>query len=109
MGRVNHAYRSLAFATCRARGLAAAGRLLDLDERRNLAECEHLICGGGRKQVHRTGDHSGPTSLVTRPQPGAIVAMEVLVELEVVAPVRVFLELLLAAVHRTATVLTLQE
>ena len=38
-------------------------------------------------------DHSGPPGLVARAEARAVVAVEVLVEEEVVAPVRVFLEL----------------
>jgi hypothetical protein len=37
-------------------------------------------------------DKAGPTSLMARPDPGAVVPVEVLVEENVVAPVRVVLE-----------------
>jgi len=56
---------------------------LHLDSHGALAEFELLIWGGGRKQVHHARDHSGPASLMTRPQPGAVFAMEIFVELQV--------------------------
>ena len=38
------------------------------------------------------GDQSGPTGLVARADPGAVVAVEVFVERDQIAPVRVVLE-----------------
>src|SRR5689334_15351500 len=66
-------------------------RLLAPDERR-------LVIERG-EQVHDAGDQAGPAGLVVRPQPGAVVAVEVLVEREVVAPVRIVLKRARAAVH----------
>src|SRR6185503_13122175 len=89
--------------------LATPFGFLGLDERSIFAEFEGLVGGGGRKQMHRAGDDAGPPSLVVCAEAGAVVAVEVFVELETIAPVRIFLELLLASVHRSATVLPLKE
>ena len=43
--------------------------------------------------MHAPGDNSGPSGLVARSEAGPVVAMEVLVEEQQIAPVRVFLEL----------------
>ena len=51
----------------------------------------------------------GPAGLVARAKAGAVVAVEVLVEEDVVAPVRVVLELLRAAVDRPAALVVAQE
>ena len=55
------------------------------------------------------GDDAGPAGLVAGAEPGAVVAVEVLVEEQQVPPVRIVLELLRAAVHRPAALLVLQE
>ena len=49
-------------------------------------------------------DQAGPAGLVARAEAGAVVAVEVLVEEQQVAPVRVLLEQPLAAVDGSATV-----
>ena len=51
----------------------------------------------------------GPAGLVARAEPGAVVAVEVLVEEDVVAPVGIGLELLRAAVDGSPAVLVAQE
>src|SRR3954449_325746 len=51
---------------------------------------------GTRERVRsadQVGHHPGPAGLMTRPQTGAVVAVEVLVEGDVVAPSRVVLQL----------------
>ena len=53
--------------------------------------------------IQKTRDEPGPARLVTGPEAGADVAVEVLVEEDQVAPVRVVLELRRAAVDRPAT------
>src|SRR5262245_2333862 len=82
--------------------------ILDLDNRGHLANFERLLCGGGCEQVHRAGDHASPSGLVARPKSSAVVAVEKLVKLDVLAPVRVLLELFFASIHRPATVLSFQ-
>ena len=46
------------------------------------------------KQIERPRYDSGPSGLVAGPKPGAVVPVEILVEQNVVSPVRVFLKLL---------------
>src|SRR5262249_1230443 len=58
-----------------------------------------LVGGDGGKGVHGPGEGPGPAGLVAGAQAGAVVAVEVLVEQQAVAPVRVLLKLLAAAVH----------
>jgi hypothetical protein len=55
------------------------------------------------------GHESGPASLMAGAQSGAVIAVEVLVEKEVIAPVRIGLENLRTAVHRTLTMLVAPE
>src|SRR3954466_8020046 len=86
---------------------APVGRYLVLE---GLApHLEHLLRGGRGKQVHEPRDDSGPAGLVAGAQPGAVVAVEVLVEQHVVAPVRIVLEGFRCAVNGAAAVLVLQE
>src|SRR5262245_54081894 len=53
--------------------------------------------------AHEEGDDAGPSRLVAGAQAGAVVSVEVLVEEHQVAPARILLELLDAAVDRPAT------
>src|SRR5262245_31808352 len=76
-----------------ARGLL--GRREDLSLRGH-----HFGRGGVREYRQRPRDNAGPAGLVAGAEAGAVVAVEVLVEEDVVAPVRVVLELLGAAVDR---------
>ena len=62
-------------------------RGLDFRDPRHLAELEHLLSGGRREQVHAPRDDAGPSGLMARSQTGSVVAMEVLVEQDVIAPV----------------------
>ncbi len=55
------------------------------------------------------GHESGPASLMAGTEPGAIVAVEVFVEQDVIAPVGIALELLRSAVHRTLATLVAVE
>src|SRR5947209_15001560 len=59
--------------------------------------------------LEELGDEAGPARLVARADAGAVVAVEVLVEQNHVAPVRVALELLRVAVDRPAAVPAAQE
>src|SRR5262245_31106604 len=66
----------------------------------------NAYCDGARagRVEDEVGDERGPPGLVRRPEPGAVVAVEVLVERHVVLPRRVGLELLGAAVEGPAAV-----
>src|SRR3954451_4390245 len=55
------------------------------------------------------GDEAGPAGLVARAQPGAVVAVEVLVEEQVLAPLRVGLEPLRPAEDRPPALVVSQE
>src|SRR5947208_15878670 len=88
----------------------ARGRLRRrLDGRSVLAKLESLLGGGGREQVHGTRDDARPSGLVARAEPRAVVAVEVFVEQDEIAPVRVLLEPAGAAVHRPAPIHVTQE
>src|SRR5208282_5170489 len=83
--------------------------LLDLNHRSQMAKLEHLLGGCRRKQVHAARDDAGPAGLMTGAQAGAIVAVEVLVEQEEIAPVGILLKLARAPVDRPATVLVFEK
>ena len=69
-------------------------------ERGLLAHFQRALGIQDAVELDELGDESGPARLVTGAQPGAVVAVEVLVEEDVVAPMRIGLELLAAAVDR---------
>src|SRR5215475_13840692 len=75
-------------------------RLHDGVEEAHLAEVEDMLRCGGGEEPHQPGDEAGPTCLMAGAETGAVVAMEILVEQHIVAPVRVGLELLRPAMHR---------
>src|SRR5512135_2683705 len=52
------------------------------------------------KQMDELPNEPRPAGLMAGPQPGAVVAVEVFMEKDIVAPLRIVLELLHAAVHR---------
>src|SRR5215216_5613092 len=54
--------------------------------------------------MNESGDHPGPTGLMACPYPGAVVAVEVLVEQQIVSPQRIGLELLGFPEHGAPTV-----
>src|SRR5262249_17352833 len=87
----------------------ARRRRLHLHDGRRLAELQELLGGARREQMHASRDHPGPSGLVTRAEAGAIVTMEVLVEQDEIAPVRVILELWRSPVDRTSAVLVPHE
>src|SRR5438552_7835353 len=58
---------------------------------------------------NQLGDQSRPTRLVARPNAGAVVAMKVLVEIDMVAPSRFGLEFLKAAEDRPPPVFCPEE
>src|SRR5262245_11288344 len=51
------------------------------------------------EQIENTRDQPGPSGLVARPDPGTVVAVEVLIEEDEVAPVRIVLECCVPAMH----------
>ena len=59
--------------------------------------------------MHRPSDEAGPAGLMARAETGAIVAMEVFVELQAIAPVRVLLEFCGPAEDGSTPVLAPQE
>src|SRR5882724_5846622 len=59
--------------------------------------------------LHQFGDHAGPTCLMAGADPCTRVAMEVLVEQDQVAPMRVSLELFQIPEHWAAAVLILKK
>jgi hypothetical protein len=61
------------------------------------------------KKVQQPCNRAGPAGLVARPDACPVVAVEVLVEQDQVAPVRILLELRGAAVHRAAAFRVAQE
>src|SRR5215472_8640622 len=79
-------------ASRRARGLFAL-RSLRLDDRGGLAEHEGLLRRGSREEMHGPRDDPCPSSLMARAETGPVVAVKVLVKEQVVAPMRILLEL----------------
>src|SRR5512145_675564 len=90
-------------------GALATRRWLHFRDSSGLAEIKGLLGRGGREQVHDPGDDSRPSGLVARSETGPVVTVEVLVEQEVVAPVRVLLKLLRPAVDGPPTMAVSQE
>ena len=76
---------------------------------RRLSQFEHLLGRRRREQVHQARDDAGPSGLVAGAETGAVVAVEVLVEQEEIAPVRILLELPRAAVDGPPALAVLQE
>src|SRR5215468_3232713 len=77
---------------------------LHLGETGGLAELEHLLTAGGRKQMHHPSDDAGPSGLVARAQAGSVVPVKVLVGQNQISPMRVLLEPPRAPVDRSASV-----
>ena len=71
---------------------------LSTNESPTLASVKQLFRIQESEELDQPGDHSCPACLVARAKPGSIVAVEVFVEEDVVAPVGVSLELLRAAI-----------
>src|SRR6476660_1385254 len=65
---------------------------LCLRDRCQFAKLQNLIRRRRGKQVHAPGYDSSPSGLVARAEPGPVIAVEVLVEQQQIAPVRGFLE-----------------
>ena len=81
-----------------------SGSLHSLNEPSLLAGREGAIRIQKAVQLDGLGDEPCPAGLMAGPEPGTIVAVEVLIEQYVVAPVRVGLELLCAAVDGSPAV-----
>src|SRR4051812_2290210 len=71
---------------------------------RHLAGFERPFCRCRGEQMHRARDDSRPSGLMAGAEPGAVVAVEVFVKQQQVAPVRVLLELCRRAVDRPAAI-----
>src|SRR6478609_3719676 len=69
-----------------------------------LATSQEGVCVGTREELDQPGDHAGPASLMRRPDPCAVVSVEVLVEQDVVPPGRVLLEERCPTEHRAPPV-----
>src|SRR5215470_11895904 len=76
---------------------------------RGLAFLEHLLRIEHSEQLDQLCHHSCPSCLVARPEPRPAIPMEVLVEEDLVPPVRIALELLRAPVDRPPAVRIAQE
>ncbi len=61
------------------------------------------------EKLDQFGNQACPAGLVARPQPSAVVSVEVLVEQDVILPLRTGLELLRASIHRRPARLIAQE
>src|SRR5262249_59475110 len=70
-----------------------------------LADFEHLLRVDGCEEMHQTGDDSSPAGLVACAKPGPVVTVEIFVEQQAIAPVRIVLELLGPPVDRPPPVL----
>src|SRR6185312_47317 len=68
------------------------------------ADSSYLLRCDGREHLHDARDDAGPARLMARAEPCAVVAVEVLVELDVVTPQRVRLKLLGPAIQRPPAV-----
>jgi hypothetical protein len=77
--------------TCEGTLGGARPRRIHLYDAGHLAELEELLGRARREQMHRSGDDAGPTGLMAGAEAGPVVAVEVLVEQDEVAPVRIFL------------------
>src|ERR1700745_3796215 len=60
----------------------------------------HFRCYA-REHVEVACDQTRPTGLMACSQSGAVVAMEIFKEQDVIAPVRIFLKFLRTSIHRT--------
>lgn len=68
------------------------------------AALQQLVGRQDGKELHDASDNARPASLVTHAESRSVVAVEVFVELKVVAPVRIRLKLLGAAIERASTI-----
>ena len=86
--------------------ISASGTRLEIGL---LAACQGLLGRQGCEEVHGPGDDSGPAGLVAGAEAGPVVAVEILVEQEAIAPVRVRLELPGLSIDRATALLVFQK
>src|SRR6058998_1470091 len=98
-----------AFAAASRGSRLATRRLLDFLEGGLVAAFEELLGRDGCKYMHGAGDDARPSRLVARAEAGPVVAVEVFVEQEIVAPVRVLLKLARSPVDRPPALAVPQE
>src|SRR4029079_14922197 len=70
---------------------------------------ENCFAIAPRKEVHGDGDGTGPPGLMAGTEPRTIVTVEILIEQDQIAPVRILLKFLCASIYRTKTVLIAKE
>jgi hypothetical protein len=70
---------------------------------------EDLIRADGGKEKHQTGDGPRPAHLVAGADAGSIIAVEILVEQDLIPPVAVVLELLGPGIDGPSVILFAQE
>src|SRR5262249_43281281 len=83
--------------------------LLSKMEGGHFAGIEDLLRHAGLEQLQEAGDAPGPAGLVAGAEARPVVAVEVLVEQDQVAPVRVLLELPRSPVNRSPSISVSQE
>src|SRR5262245_64755111 len=81
---------------------------LHLHDRRRLPELEELLGCARAEQMHTPRDDTGPPGLVARAEARPVVTVEVLVEQDEIAPVRILLELSRSPVDSTPSILVPQ-
>src|SRR6266403_782403 len=101
--------RVLAIASGHRFGLCASRFVGCLNERGPHTHFQAPLGIQGTVKLDELGHESGPTGLVTCAQSGAIVAMEVFKEVDVVAPEGIALEFLCAAIDWSAAMVVAQE
>src|SRR6516162_4385515 len=82
---------------------------LRLNEGGLRAELAHLLIRGGGEDMHHARNGTGPAGLMIGPKTGAVVTVEIFVELDEVAPVGIFLELFGPSINRAAAIMVFQE
>src|SRR5262245_38953672 len=73
------------------------------------AECEEFRCRAGCEQMHASGNDPGPSRLVVGAETSPVVTVEVLIEQDEIAPVRVLLKLPRPAIDRPSASLVFQK
>src|SRR5439155_7331207 len=89
----------------RLRFLLSCRRWFHFNKRRCPAQLEELLRSAGPEHVHQARYDARPPGLMTRAQTRAVIAVEVFVEEDQVAPVRILLKLPRAPVNRAAALI----
>src|SRR6185369_10485360 len=84
-------------------------RAMIFGEHAFFSELQDVLRWRGDEQVHDSGDDAGPAALMTGAKTGAVVAVKVFVEQQVVAPLRILLEFLLAAKNGASAIFVPQK